>query len=259
MSHDLSGKNAVVLGASEAGGIGAAIAGELLDAGAGVMIAARRGDQLRKLAADIGATWTICDIADERQVRALATRALDTFTRLDIAINCAGEAVMGDISNTDESDLRKAVDTHLVGPFFFIKHMAAAIKENGSIVTLSSITASLVINNHAAYVAAKAGTDHLARIAAIEYGGKNIRVNSVSPGFTDNTPMSRPFLKIDGLRQLFEEQIPLGRLNNADDVAHAVRWLCDDKTYITGQNIQINGGHSLTRLPSRREFASLMK
>ncbi|MGI9228879.1 MAG: SDR family NAD(P)-dependent oxidoreductase [Gammaproteobacteria bacterium] len=259
MSNKLADKNALILGASETGSIGATIAEHLLNAGAKVMIAARRKQQVDKLAKEIGATGAVCDISNEQQVSDLAAHALDTFKRLDIAINCAGQAVMGDIANTDAADLRKAVDVHLIGPFFFLKHMAAAIKENGSIITLSSITASLVINNHAAYVATKAGTDHLVRIAAIEYGHKNIKVNSVSPGFTDNTPMSKPFLKVDGLRELFEKEIPLGRLNNAADVAHVVSWLCEDNTYISGQNIQVNGGHSLTRLPSRNEFAALLK
>ena len=259
MSEKLDGKSALVLGASEKGSIGATIAEYLIAAGAKVMIASRREEQVNHLAEEIGASAGVCDITNEEQVGELASHCLDTFGKLDIAINCVGDAVMGDIANTDEKYVRKAVDVHLVGPFFFLKHMAAAIKENGSIITLSSITASLVINNHAAYVAAKAGTDHLVRIAAVEYGKKNIRVNSVSPGFTDDTPMSRPFLKAGGLKELFEKEIPLGRLNNAHDVAHVVTWLCDDATYITGQNIQVNGGNSLTRLPSRSEFSELMK
>lgn len=259
MTKRLDGKAALVLGASEKGSIGATIAENLIAGGAQVMIAARREQQVSELAAEIGARPAVCDITDEQQLNDLAGKCLETFGNLDIAINCVGDAIMGDIANSDEGQVRKAVDVHFVGPFFFLKHMAAAIKENGSIITLSSITASLVINNHAAYVSAKAGTDHLVRIAAVEYGRKNIRVNSVSPGFTDDTPMSRPFLKAEGLRELFEKEIPLGRLNNAHDVAHVVTWLCDDATYITGQNIQVNGGNSLTRLPSRSEFSELMK
>ncbi|MCZ6804873.1 MAG: SDR family oxidoreductase [Proteobacteria bacterium] len=200
----------------------------------------------------------MCDITSENQVADLAELAIKQFGKLDIAVNCAGDAIMGDIAKTNEEDLRRAVDVYFIGPFFFLKHMPVAIQENGSMITLSFITASNVILNHAAYVGAKAGTDHLVRIAALEYGRKNIRVNSVSPGFTI-TPMSEPFLGSDGLLGLFEKEIPPGRINTIDDVAHTVTWLCDDRTCITGQNIQVNGGHSLTRMPSRDEISALFK
>jgi len=188
----------------------------------------------------------------------LADFAVDKFNKLDIAINCVGDAVVGDITTTEEAALRRAIDVHYIGPFFFLKHMSAAIGENGSMITLSSITATRVINNHAAYVGAKAGTDHLVRVAALEFGRKNIRVNSISPGFTI-TPMSEPFTHVEGLVDIFEKEIPLGRLNTIDDIAHVALWLSHDDSYITGQNIQVNGGHSLTRMPSKKELAALFK
>ncbi len=254
----LDNKTAVVLGASKSGGMGEAISQNLIKEGAKVIIAARSEKKVKALAAELGAVATICDITSENQVADLAELAIKQFGKLDIAVNCAGDAIIGDIAKTNEEDLRRAVDVHFIGPFFFLKHMPVAIQENGSMITISSITASNVILNHAAYVGAKAGTDHLVRIAALEYGRKNIRVNSVSPGFTI-TPMSEPFLGSDGLVELFEKEIPLGRINTTDDIAHAVTWLCDDRTYITGQNIQVNGGHSLTRMPSRDEISALFK
>ena len=111
----------------------------------------------------------------------------------------------------------------------------------------------LTFENHAAYMAAKAGTDHLVRIAALEYGRRNIRVNSVSPGFTD-TPMTNALLGIAGFRDAFEKEIPLGRLSTIEDVAAATAWVCCDEAYMTGQNLQINGGLSLRRLPTMKEL-----
>ncbi len=254
----LENKTAVILGASASGSMGDAIARRFIQEGAKVMIAARREARVNALAKDIGAIPCVCDITREEQVCALAGFAVAQFEKLDIAINCAGDAVMGDIRNTEAAALHRAVDVHYIGPFFFLKHLSAAIGENGSIITLSSITATRVIHNHAAYVGAKAGADHLVRIAALEFGGKNIRVNSISPGFT-LTPMSEPFMQVDGLVDIFEKGIPLGRLNTIDDVAHAALWLSQDASYITGQNIQVNGGHSLTRLPSKEELAALFK
>ncbi len=251
-------KTAIVIGASVPGSMGAAIAQRFINEGANVIISARSEDKLNALAEEIGASARACDITSEEQVKVLAEFARDKFGKLDVAVNCVGEAVMGDIANTEEAAIRRAVDVHYIGPFFFLKHMSAAIGENGSIITISSITASRVINNHAAYVGAKAGTDHLVRVAAIEFGRKNIRVNSVSPGFTI-TPMSESFVETEGLVELFEKEIPLGRLNTVDDVAQVVSWLSHEDSYITGQNIQVNGGHSLTRMPSKKEFIDLFK
>ncbi len=259
MMSFLNDKSAIVLGASESGSIGAAIAKKLRDEGASVMIAARRKAQVNALAEELGVIAAVCDITQEQQVAALAKKAVKTFGKLDIAVNSAGDAIMGDIAAANEDDIRKAVDIHFIGPLFFFKHMSAAIGEHGCMITISSITATRLVGNHAAYMGAKAGTDHIVRVAAVEFGPRNIKVNSVSPGFTDDTPMSRPFLKLNGMREVFEKEIPLGRLNTAQDVAHVTAWLCHDDTFITGQNIQANGGNTLTRLPNAMELAAVIK
>ncbi|MCX7057863.1 MAG: SDR family oxidoreductase [Proteobacteria bacterium] len=244
----LNGKVAVVLGASNPESMGGTIARRLVADGARVVVAGRRLAAVEDLARQIGATPVACDITQESQVAALADAAVRAHGRLDIAVNCCGEAIMGYIAETDEATLRRATDIHFVGPFFFIKHMAARMERGGSIVTLSSITATLMFPNHAAYMGAKAGTDHLVRIAAVEYGKKGVRVNSVSPAFT-SSPMTAEFLKIPGVREAFEKQIPLGRLNTVDDVAAAVAWLSGEESYVSGQNIHVSGGNQLTHLP----------
>ena len=241
-------KVAVVLGASEMTSMGGAIARRLIDEGAKVVVASRTLSKAQKLADAIGAAAIACDIKAEQDLSNLADFAIDKFGHLDVAVNCVGEAVMGYIATTEEATLRHATDLHYIGPFLFIKQMAARMKRGGSIVTISSITATLTFPNHAAYMGAKAGTDHLVRIAAKEYGPKNIKVNSVSPGFTES-PMTVGFLATPGVRETFEKEIPLGRLNTVDDVAAAVLWLSTDEAYLTGQNLQPNGGNTLSRLP----------
>jgi len=242
-------KVAIVLGASDRASMGGAIARRLADEGAKVIVSARSLDRCQELANEIGGLAVRCDITAEDQVAALGQTAIDTFGRLDIAINCVGEAVMGYIAETDEDTLRHSTDLHFIGPFFFIKQMAARMKHGGSIVTLSSITASLTFPNHAAYMGAKAGTDHIVRVAATEYGPQGIKVNSVSPGFTES-PMTKDFLAIPGVRDAFEEEIPLGRLNTVDDVSATALWLCSDEAYLTGQNLHPSGGNTLRRLPN---------
>ena len=247
--NGLDGKVAVVLGASQPDSMGGTIARRFVEAGARVIVAGRRRAAVEELARQIGATPVTCDITKEADVAALADSAVQTHGRLDIAVNCCGEPIMGYIAETDEATLRRATDLHFVGPFFFLKHMAARMGRGGSIVTLSSITATLMFPNHAAYMGAKAGTDHLVRIAAVEYGKKGIRVNSVSPGFTQS-PMTADFLKIPGVREAFEKQIPLEHLNTVDDVAAAVVWLSSEGAYVSGQNIHVSGGNQLTHLPA---------
>ena len=259
MSTSLAGHAAIVLGASAPGSIGAAVAARLVRAGADVLVSARDAPGVAALAKDLGAVAHPCDITNQAQVGDLADAAIEHFGHLDFAINAAGQAVLGDINSTSEIDFRRALDVHLVGTFFFFKHMARAIGNNGAMVTVSSLTATSAINNHAAYTASKAGADRLMQTAAVEYGPANIRVNSVAPGFTPDTPMTREYMRIDGLRELFEKEVPLGRLNTADDVAHTVTWLCDPDTFITGETIQVNGGHALTRMPNKQEFTALMK
>lgn len=244
-----AGKVAVVLGASEALSMGGTIARRLVDEGAQVVVSARRIARAEALAAGIGAQAFACDITVEQQVADLAAHAIDRFGRLDIAVNCVGEAVMGYIATTDEQTLRHATDLHFIGPFFFIKHMASRMGQGGSIVTISSITASLTFPNHAAYMGAKAGTDHIVRVAAHEFGGRGIRVNSVSPGFTE-TPMTAGFLQTPGVREAFEAEIPLARLNTVEDVAATVLWLSSDEAFFTGQNLHPSGGNTLRRLPA---------
>ena len=241
-------KVAIVLGASDAQSMGGVIARRLIDEGAQVICAARRSDKVNLLAKSLGAVGTTCDIAIETQVAELAALAITRFGRLDVAVNCAGEAIMGAIAETDEAVLRRAADIHFIGPFLFIKHMAARMAQVGSIVTISSITATLMFPNHAAYMGAKAGTEHLVRIAAVEYGSRGIKVNSVSPAFTES-PMTAGFLAIPGVREAFETEIPLGRLNTVNDVAAAVLWVSSEEAYLTGQNLHPSGGNNLTRLP----------
>lgn len=248
MEQRYAGKVAVVLAATDPHSMGGTIARRLLAEGARVIVAGRRKDRVDAFAAQIGAVPAVCDITREQDVAAVAALAIEKFGRLDVAVNCAGEAIMGYIAATDEATLRRATDIHFIGPFFFIKHMAAKMQQGGAIATISSITATLTFPNHAAYMGAKAGTDHLVRVAAFEYGPQGIKVNSVSPGFTES-PMTAEFLKIPGVREQFEKEIPLGRLNTVDDVAAATLWVCSDEAYMTGQNLQVNGGNTLRRLP----------
>ena len=123
----------------------------------------------------------------------------------------------------------------------------------GSIIQISSATATILFHDHAAYMGTKAGTDHVIRCVAEEFGAKGIRANSISPGLTD-TPMNAAAKTVPGLFDAFVPGYPLGRIGTVDDIAAAAVWLASDECFMTGQNLQVNGGLTLRRNPSKDEI-----
>lgn len=252
---NLAGKSAVILGASDPAGMGAATARRLVQSGAKVMIGARRESELNALAEQLGTLATVCDITDEHSVDAFATAATGAFGAIDIAVNFAGANVGGAIDELTEDAFMPSVKLHLIGTGLFIKHMARRMDRGGAIVTTSSVTAALAPPGLAIYASTKAGADQIVRIAANELGSKGIRVNSVSPGFT-RSPITEPYFGYDGMIRAMEAETPLGRLGTVDDIAGTVLWLVSDDCFSTGQIIQANGGATLRRIPTEAEMFS---
>lgn len=246
-SVDLKGKVAVVLGASAEGGTGWAVAEALARNGAKVVVGARTFAPLKVLADRIGGLAVRCDAGDESEVKALAKAALDTYGHLDIAVNSAGVPVMSFIKDIEQPQLDLAMRVNLFGNFYFIKHMAAAIEENGSIVIISSISSTHPIQPHVAYASAKAATDCLVRYAAMEYGPKNIRVNSILPGMI-KSDMAKEAVATPGFEEAHAREVPIGRVGYPEDFANAVLFLAGP-AYVTGTNWHVNGGAQLTRMP----------
>jgi NAD(P)-dependent dehydrogenase (short-subunit alcohol dehydrogenase family) len=130
--------------------------------------------------------------------------------------------------------------------------MAAAIGANGSIVLISSMCATHPVENFAAYGCAKAATSSLVRYAALEYGGRNIRVNAILPGPIESSASQGLFLNRE-IRGAFEKEIPLGRIAQPEDIAEAAIWLAGP-SFLTGVNLQLNGGNFLQRFPRAEEL-----
>jgi NAD(P)-dependent dehydrogenase (short-subunit alcohol dehydrogenase family) len=256
-SVNLKGKVAVVLGASAEAGTGWAIAEALAANGAKVVVASRSLAPLQKLAAKIGGTAVQCDAGSEADIQALAKVAVDTYGKVDIAVNSAGQPVMGMISDMTQELLDTASRVNFFGPTFFIKYMAEAIGRDGSIVFISSISTTHPVMPHIAYAAAKAAADCIVRYAAIEYGARNIRVNSILPGAI-RSDMAKEAFAIPGFEETFAREAPLGRVGYPQDFANAVLWLAGP-SFVTGLNLQVNGGNQLTRQPRLDELEGGMK
>lgn len=243
----MDGKAAVVVGGSS--GFGEGIARRFVGEGAKVLIAARGPERLKQVADALGADSRVCDASRFAELQALAAHAIDRLGHLDVAINSAGFEDNCPIATLEPERVEKMVAVQFTGALYFIQHMANAMGEDGSIVTISSLTGTLVAEGYAPYAGAKAGMNHASRIAASEYGAKRIRVNVVSPT-TVATPMIAQLLATPGVKEALIAETPLGALPEIEDVVNAVLYLASDESaFVTGENIHIDGGGALRRLP----------
>ena len=247
----------VVTGGSS--GLGLHVARGFADEGARVVISARDEKRLAEAAGEIGAIPIACDITSFESVGALATETVERCGRIDVAVNSAGFEQQTAIRDITPETLEPMVAVQFTGAVYFLRHMANAMGRGGSIVTVSSLTGVLVPQNYAAYAGAKAGINHVTKIAASEYGAEGIRINAVAPSVVD-TPMTAHLFAIPAVQSAFLEQTPLGRMGELGDVTSAVLWLAsEESSYITGQVLVIDGGTSTRKLPSNEDVVRHMK
>ena len=255
----LQGKGAVVLGAAGAGNMAQVIARRFVDEGAKVLVAGRKDDELARFAKEIGGEWAHCDLTDRDQVFALADTAKAKLGGVHIGVNATGWGLLKPFLENTREELEAMSALQFIGPIYFFQAMIEAMTDGGSLIQISSATATIMLNDHAAYMGTKAGTDHVIRCVANEFGAKGIRANSISPGLTD-TPMTAGAKQTPGVFEAFASAYPMGRVGTSDDIAAAAVWLASDECFMTGQNLQVNGGLTLRRNPNRDEItASVMK
>ncbi|QUT07490.1 SDR family oxidoreductase [Sphingobium phenoxybenzoativorans] len=254
MMGRLDGKVAIILGASDPRSMGAATARRFVAEGADLVLAARRKDAVADVAGPLGATAVACDITDENDLAALAKMAVDTYGKLDIAINYAGIEGGAPIIETTADMFRQQADVHFVGTGLFIKQMALAMKDGGSIITASSLTVLVQAPGQGAYAGSKGGADVLVKVAANELGARGIRVNSIAPGFTKSA-MTDAYFAMEAVTRAFLKEMPLGRFPTVDDIADCALWLASDEAFVTGQRIDVTAGQALRRTPRMDEFA----
>ncbi len=252
--NSISGKVTIIVGAAPEN-LGGGLARRFARAGAKVVVAGRRKDPLESLAREIGGDARVCDFEQQRDIDGLVSYARERHGRVDVGINCTGWGLLKPFEETTDQELQRMMDLQFKGPFQFMQALVKAMTDGGSIIMISSATATIMLENHAAYMGTKAGIDHVVRCVANEYGHKGIRANSISPGVTE-TPMAGESLKIPAVRKAFEAGYPLGRIGTIDDIAEAALWLASDRCFMTGQNLQVNGGLTLRRNPTMAELGA---
>lgn len=249
----LADKVAVVLGAAGKDNMGQVIARRFAAEGAKVVVAGRKKDPLEALAAEIGGAAQLCDITKPDDLDALILAAQQRFGGLDIAVQATGWGLLKPFEDTTGEELDAMMALQFKGPFQFFQRVVKAMTRGGSIINISSATATIMLENHAAYMGTKAGIDHVIRCIANEYGKKGIRANSISPGLTA-TPMTAASMTAPGLEDAFVKEYPLGRIGTSDDIAAAAVFLASQECFLTGQNLQVNGGLTLRRNPTPGEI-----
>jgi NAD(P)-dependent dehydrogenase (short-subunit alcohol dehydrogenase family) len=259
----LAGTSALVTGGGS--GIGLAAARHLLRDGATVTLAGRSQSRLDAAVEELrgeapqGAEVhaVACDVAQEADVIAAVEAASAPTGGLQHCVASAGTGALAPVVAMPVEEWDRVMDINLKGAFFTLKHSAAAMARSGggAFVALSSIAGPLTHPFMSAYCVSKAGLEALVRNAADELGRAGVRVNAVRPSIVP-TELAAPLEQDPAVLADYLANMPISRTGTVDDVAHLIRFLCGpESSWITGQCIAVDGGHTLRRGPDVEHWA----
>lgn len=241
----LDNKIALVTGASR--GIGRAIASMLAREGAAVALNYRSGEAEARAVADeiasFGGTTMLAqaNVSDKTEARDMVKRVVEHFGRLDVLVNNAGITRDRSMRKLTDEDWLDVINTNLNSVYFCTTAAMEGMigQKYGRIVNISSYVGQAGNFGQANYAASKGGIIAFTKTAAIELAKYNITVNALAPGFT----LTDMLAKVpDNVQDQIKAKIPMGRFGMPDEVAKAVLFLAADGDYITGQQINVNGG-----------------
>jgi NAD(P)-dependent dehydrogenase (short-subunit alcohol dehydrogenase family) len=250
---DLSGESILVTGASS--GLGRHFAGALAEAGAEVVAAARRADELEKLVAEIIAAGgkahvLVMDVTDMASVKAGISEAVHLTGGLDGLVNNSGVVEAIALLDQTEAGWDRVLDTNLKGAWAVATETArqmVAMGKGGAIVNIASVLALRQGGQVAAYATSKAALVQLTKQMALEWARHGIRVNALAPGYIA-TDLNRDFFETEPGKAMIK-RIPQRRLGRPEDLDGALMLLLSDAAaYITGAVLPVDGGHLVSPL-----------
>ena len=245
---DLSGKVAVVTGASK--GIGAGIAKSLAAAGAAVAVNySSSRDGAERVVADIKAKGGKAvavkgDVAKAADVSRLFAETKKAFGRIDVLVNNAGIYHFQPLDDITEDEFHRQFNTNVLGTILAAKEAARHFgPDGGSIINISSVASEQAIPSAAVYSATKGAVDTVTRVLAAELGPRKIRVNAIAPGGVETEGTHTAGVIGSDLEKQMVARTPLGRLGQPDDIARVAVFLAsDDAAWITGERLTASGG-----------------
>ena len=256
MQLDFTDRTYLVSGGGS--GIGKGVAAGLAQSGANVVIVGRNADRLTAAVREIEAAASgkvlakPADVTDEDQIAGVVEAAAAWHGRLHGVVHCAGGSeTIGPVTQIDSDAWRRTVDLNVNGTMYLLKHAARQMVRagGGSFVGISSIAASNVHRWFGAYGVSKSALDHLMMLAADELGPSWVRVNGIRPGLI-RTELVEPILSSPEVSEDYRQCTPLPRVGEVTDVANLAMFLLSDAAeWITGQVINVDGGHGLRRGP----------
>ena len=242
---DLSGKVALITGASR--GIGQSISIILAQNGAHVICVSRNINDVQSVVDKITnqkfvASAVSCDISSTNNVTELVKDIIEKHGRIDILINNAGITSDNLLMRMSEDDWDNVLNVNLKAAFTAIKAASRTMikQRSGRIINISSVVGLMGNAGQVNYAASKAGLIGMTKSVAREFASRGITANCIAPGYIETEMTNK--LK-DEVKSSLNEQIPLGRIGNVEDIAYAVAFLASDEaSYITGQTLAVDGG-----------------
>jgi len=250
---NLEGKTALITGGTK--GIGRATVLEFAKLGAKVIFTARDGAAVTAFQQELGQMGYIAsgmqgDVTSEDDQDKLTDFVFQRSGSLDILVNNAGMNIRKEAIMYEVEEYEQVINTNLIAPFELTRKFFALLKRSGkaSVINVASVAALQDVKSGAPYAMAKAGILQQTRSLASEWADKNIRVNAISPWYTE-TPLVKPIIDQKERYAKIVERTPLNRFAQPEEIASAIAFLAMDKaSYITGQNITADGGLSANAL-----------
>jgi NAD(P)-dependent dehydrogenase (short-subunit alcohol dehydrogenase family) len=238
----LEGKIALITGGNS--GIGLATAKQFVNEGAYVFITGRRDPELTKAVKEIGKNVTAVqgDVSKLGDLDCLFAQIKQEKGKLDIVFANAGIAKYAPLGTITEEHYDSIFDINVKGLLFTVQKALPLLPDGASIILNASIVASKGFSSNSVYSATKAAVRSFARSWTTDLKHRHIRVNAVSPGYTDTPPWHATEAAEEGIKMI-SNNIPLGRFGTPDEIAKAVLFLAsDDASYITGAELFVDGG-----------------
>lgn len=244
---DLTGKTAIVTGATK--GLGYSIAMALAECGADIVVVSRNDGDCKRVAEEIKnkgrkSLAHACDVTKKSMIEELVSETIDIFGKIDILINNAGVAVTKPALDLTEDDWDRVINTNLKGVFLATQTVGKRMIEqkNGRIINIASIFGLVGDKNILPYLCSKGGVVQMTRGLALEWAKYNILVNAIAPGYVV-TPINEKVLREEKVQNYLLGKTPLRRFGTPEEIAGAAVFLASDEAgYLTGSILSVDGG-----------------